>query len=161
MKRTSTVILSAKTFTRYYHRYEDGSSLVEDVKTKFDDWLEVTGIKSSFAGMNPKDRMRVFLSWKWGSEDATANFACESSRRDALSRITLEFLSNCGEYTKEFWQRVIYWEEQCNKIKSKHGLPIFNIPASNKQFSCGEEVKVMSLDDLAKEVADGTLFDKV
>jgi len=65
--------------------------------------------------LRPKDKEKLFLTWKWGFTNDNTNYELESSRRDMMMSV--------DRNTDDFYLReIIDWENWCFDIKRELGL---------------------------------------
>jgi hypothetical protein len=118
-------------------------TFVVDGITSFRDHLTEKGI--NITSLKQDEKEKVFLAWKWGSNDSHCYHAAESTERECMGmRITPEYIAGCDETSREFWKRRIMFEERCNEIRVSIGLNAHYIAASGKKYV---QPEIISMDE--------------
>lgn len=98
---------------------------------KFSDWCAKKGYKyADIEKMNPKDKLKIVLRYKWITEDDRSAQECETTRKDVLE--TLSNIPPVEEGDKYWLKNALRWEYEINKIKAHFGL------ISQEEFSAME-----------------------
>ena len=89
----------------------------------FFDWIRKKyGSLEEFKKLKPNQKDKIFLRWKWGSENDNANESAEATRKMLLKTIKDALPDKMTEFSRWYWDKQREWEERCSGIKDTIGL---------------------------------------
>jgi len=101
------------TFRRWYER-RLGHPLENDVTT-----------------LSQKDKEKLFLSWKHGYKEPSANYEIENTKLGILQTILPETWQNMNPDMKQYYKNEAMFEIKCNEIREYLGLFEFSCDLMN------------------------------
>lgn len=84
----------------------------------FLDTIDINEVKR----LRRPDREKVFLKWKWFTNDYDNAKACESTKRGLLKNINEDTLSQMSDGERWYWRNQLDFESRCIRDKRAIGL---------------------------------------
>lgn len=99
----------------------------------FEQWCYKVGV-GDVERLKGKEKEKVFLTWKWGTDDIRSSSTLESARKDILRNVLAFGIDNYKGEAQVFFKDMLVFENRCNKIRQSIGLGLTNLIKAEERY---------------------------